>query len=238
MATKEAVREVLAGNPWFRALPDALAEAILTQGLIRRLTDEIVYAAGDPPNGFFALISGEIRVIQTTAEGRSALLMIARPGVWFGEAAMIDGLPRSSDAIAIGRAIVLQIDPRVFRRLTLDNSQHYEAFARLVCEQYRKAMDYIVTTMSLPLPVRLAQRLVGLAHSHGRENGDGMIIDLHLSQEVLAETVGVSRQSLNRALKALEAKGMVSVGYSALTIRDAGALETLATSRMLPDALR
>lgn len=126
----------------------------------------------------------------------------------------------------------------MFRRLTADNSQHYAAFARLVCEQYRKAMDYIVTTMSLPLPVRLAQRLVGLRHAHGRENGDGMIIDLHLSQESLAETVGVSRQSLNRALKAMEAKGIVSVGYSSLTIRDAVALETLARSRMLPDALR
>jgi CRP-like cAMP-binding protein len=42
------------------------------------MTDEIVYAAGDPPNGIFALLSGEIRVIQTTAEGRSPLLMIVQ----------------------------------------------------------------------------------------------------------------------------------------------------------------
>jgi CRP/FNR family cyclic AMP-dependent transcriptional regulator len=233
MATQEAVRAVLRDNPWFRDLPDGLAEAILTQGHIRRLTDEIVYAAGDPPNGIFALISGEIRVTQTTAEGRSALLMIARPGVWFGEAGMIDGLPRTSDANAIGQTTVLQMDPGMFHRLTWDNSQSYAAFARLVCEQYRKAMDYIVTTMSLPLPVRLAQRLVGLAQAYGRETNDGVTIDLHLSQESLAGMVAVSRQSLNRALKALEAKGMVSVGYSALTIRDIAALEALARSRML-----
>jgi CRP/FNR family transcriptional regulator, cyclic AMP receptor protein len=233
MATKEAVRDVLRGKPWFRDLPDALVDAILSQGHIRHLTDEIVYATGDPPNGLFALISGEIRVTQTTGEGHSALLMIASPGVWFGEAGMIDGLPRTSDAVAIGQATVLQIDPGLFHRLTLDNSQYYAAFARLVCEQYRKAMDYIVTTMSLPLPVRLAQRLVGLAHAHGRETGDGVTIDLHLSQESLAGTVAVSRQSLNRALKALEAKGMVSIGYSALTIRDVAALDALARSRML-----
>jgi CRP-like cAMP-binding protein len=98
-------------------------------------------------------------------------------------------------------------------------------------------MDYIVTAMSLPLPVRLAQRLVGLAHAHGRESGDRVIIDLHLSQESLAETVGVSRQSLNRALKALESKGMVSLGYSALTILDIAALKSLARPRMLSDTL-
>ena len=238
MSAKRTTREVLAGNPWFRALPAALAEGILAQGLIRRMADEIVYAAGDPPNGIFALISGEIRVIQTTAEGRSALLMIASPGVWFGEAAMIDGQPRSSDAVAVGQAVVLQLSPAVFRRLTSDNSQHYAAFAGLVCQQYRKAMEYIVATADLPLPVRLAQRLVALVQTHGRQDRGAVIIGLHLSQENLAEMVGASRQSLNRALKALEARGMVSVGYSALTIRDGAALETLARSRMLPDALR
>ncbi|MHB8528102.1 MAG: Crp/Fnr family transcriptional regulator [Caulobacteraceae bacterium] len=238
MATKQGVREVLARNSWFRGLPVALAEGILAQGLIRRLTDEVVYASGDPPNGIFALISGEIRVVQTTAAGRSALLMIASPGVWFGEASMIDGQPRSSEAVAIGQASVLQLTPVVFRRLTSDNSEHYAAFARLVCEQYRKAMEYIVTTANLPLPVRLAQRLVGLAHAHGREDGGGLRINLRLSQQSLAETVGVSRQSLNCALKALQARGMVSVGYGALTIRDTAALESLARSRTLPDTLR
>jgi CRP/FNR family cyclic AMP-dependent transcriptional regulator len=182
--------------------------------------------------------SCEIRVIQTTAEGRSALLMIASPGVWFGEAAMIDGQPRSSDAIAVGQVVVLQLSPAVFRRLTSDNSQYYAAFASLVCQKYRKAMEYIVTTANLPLPVRVAQRLVGLAQTHGLKDRGAVTIDLHLSQENLAEMVGVSRQSLNRALKALEARGMVSIGYSALTIRDRVALDMLAKSRMLPDALR
>jgi CRP-like cAMP-binding protein len=238
MSTKETLRAVLAGNPWFRGLPEALSEAILTHGLVRHLIDEIVYSTGDPPNGLFALISGEIRVIQTTAAGRSALLLIASPGVWFGEVAMIDGQPRSSDAIAVGEASVLQLSPPVFRRLIADNSQHYAAFAQLVCEQYRKAVEYIVTTANLPLPVRLAQRLVGLAHAHGHKSGSSVVIDLRLSQETLAETVGVSRQTLNRALKALEAKGMVSVAYSALTIQDAAALEALARSRTLPDTFK
>ena len=207
------------------------------QGVIRRLTNEIVYAAGDPPNGLFALISGEIRITQTTAAGRSALLMIASPGVWFGEAAMIDGQPRTSDAVAVGRVVVLQLSPLVFHRLTLDNTQHYAAFARLVCAQYRQAMEYIVTTSILPLPVRLAQRLLSLAQSHGLQDRDTIIINLRLSQENLAEMVGVSRQSLNRALKVLESKGIVSVGYSSLTIRNGPALEVLARSRLLPNVL-
>lgn len=64
-----------------------------------------------------------------------------------------------------------------------------------------------------------------------------MVIDLHLSQETLADTVGVSRQSLNRALKALELKGVVSVGYGAVTVLDPKALKALARSQALPEGL-
>ena len=234
----ETAREILSANPWFRELPEALADGILREGLIRRLSNEIVYAAGDPPNGVFALIAGEIRVIQTTEQGRSALLMIASPGVWFGEAAMIDGQPRSSDAVVSGSATVLQLSPAAFRRLTGDNSEHYAAFARLVCEQYRRAMEYIVTTSNLPLPVRLAQRLLGLARSHGSPEEAGVRIGLHLSQESLAEAVGTSRQSLNRALKAMEQRGIVTVGYGEITIRDVARLDALARSKTLPETLR
>ena len=149
---------------------------------------------------------------------------------------MIDGQPRTSDAVAIGVAQVLQLSPAVFRRLTSGNSEHYAAFARLVCEQYRKAMDYIVTTANLPLPIRLVQRLAGLVH--GQPSRIGGTIDLHVSQESLAEMVGGSRQSVNRALNTLESNGILSVGYGSLTVHDPAALEVLARSRMLPDDLR
>jgi CRP/FNR family cyclic AMP-dependent transcriptional regulator len=146
---------------------------------------------------------------------------------------MIDGEPRSSDAFAVGHARVLQLSPLAFRRLTADSSEHYAAFARLVCAQYRRALDYIVTTSNLPLPTRIAQRLVGLAHGHGRRTDAGVVIDLRLPQETLANTLGVSRQTLNRALKALEAEGLISVGYGAVTIIDASALEGMARSEAL-----
>lgn len=237
MATREGLREVLILNPWFGALPSAMADEILARGLVRHLSDETVYATGDPANGIFALISGEIRIFHTTPEGRSALLMIASPGAWFGEAATIDGQPRSSDAVAVGITSVLQLTPAVFRQIASADSEHWAAFARLVCEQYRRAMEYIVTTANLPAPVRLAQRIAGLAHARGRQNAVGAPIDLRLSQETLAELVGVSRQTLNRALKTLEARGILSVAYRSVTIRDTAALDELAKSRLLPDTL-
>ncbi|MCI3132434.1 Crp/Fnr family transcriptional regulator [Phenylobacterium aquaticum] len=234
MMTPDALQEVLSRTPWFRGLPPDLAEGLLRLAQVRRWTDETVYAAGDPPNGLFALISGEVRIAQTTASGRAALLMIASPGVWFGEAAMIDGKPRTSEAAAVGAATLLQVTPSAFQQLTAHSGPNMAAFASLVCDQYRRAMDYIVETAGLSARVRLAQRLAELVRTHGRPGAGGIVIDLKLSQESLAEMAGVSRQTLNRLLKALEADGVVALGYRALAVRDPAALEALARSRTLP----
>lgn len=234
MMTPDALNKVLSLTPWFRNLPPSVAAGLIRMGRLRRWVDETVYAAGDPPNGLFALISGEVRISQTTSSGRAALLMIASPGVWFGEAAMIDGKPRSSEAVAVGVTTLLQVTPSAFHQLTADSGRNMAAFASLVCDQYRRAMDYIVETAGLSAPVRLAQRLTELVRTHGRPGAGGIVIDLKLSQESLAEMVGVSRQTLNRLLKGLEADGVVALGYRALTVRNPEALEALARSRTLP----
>ncbi|HEY4343880.1 MAG TPA: Crp/Fnr family transcriptional regulator [Parvibaculum sp.] len=226
---KAALRAVLDRNPWFAALPPALAEGILREGRIQHLDGgATIYREGDPANGLYALIEGEIRVIQTTAEGRSALLLVAGAGAWFGESSMLDGKERHSDAIAFGKVAILQLTPAVFARLTRDETAHYACFVQLLGIQYRRAIDYIINTASLPLPVRLAQRLTSFGRGHGRKTAAGLVIDLKLSQTDLANTLGVSRQTLNRQLKKFEAEGLISVGYAELTLRKPAVLERLA----------
>ena len=225
---KTALRAILERNEWFAGLPPALATGILREGRLRRLDGDTLYREGEPPNGFYALIEGEIRAIQTTAEGRTALLMVASPGAWFGESSMLDGGMRSSDAFAVGKATILHLTPAAFARLTANDTAHYACFVRLLSIQYRRAIDYIVNTANLPLPVRLAQRLTGFGRAHGRKTAAGLVIDLKLSQTDLANTLGVSRQTLNRQLKIFEAKGLISVGYATLTLRKPAALARLA----------
>lgn len=145
---------------------------------------------------------------------------------------MLDDLPRSSDALAVGRASVLRVSRPAFERLT-SAREHLACFTRRVCSQYRQALTYIVSTSRLPLKVRLAKRLVNLAQSRGVEAGGGVRIDLRLSQAALADMLGVSRQSLNPALRGLQAEGLVSLGYATIVVCKLAKLEALADSAVL-----
>lgn len=229
---RNELHHILSRNAWFRDLPDALAEGILVEGRLRQVDDETIFRTGDEANGVFALISGQIRVTQMTSEGRAALLMIATPGAWFGESSMLDGKTRSTDAVAIGKAVVLQIGRAGFARLTHNNPAHYAPFVQILCERYRKALDHIVHTSGLPLTVRLAQRLADLGRGHGRKEKSGLVIDLRLSQEELAGSLGVSRQTINKALKDFERRGLIAVGYASATLLKPAALEKLARAEV------
>jgi CRP-like cAMP-binding protein len=76
----------------------------------------------------------------------------------------------------------------------------------------------------LPLRARVARTLVMLAAQHGQGGAEGVEIQLRLTQEEYADMLGVSRQSLNRELRALEQAGAISLTYARLVVRDLAAL--------------
>lgn len=86
------------------------------------------------------------------------------------------------------------------------------------------ALDWAGSSILNPLPVRLANRLISLINNTGIEEQ----LCLKVSQENIAQQLGVSRQSINRQLKIWEAEGLLAVRYSAVTILDLQKLRDVA----------
>ena len=217
--TREQVRQILSRSKWFSGLPEALAEGILAESRIRRFHSQPVYLTGDEPNGLFLLLSGMVQLVHTTGDGNVVLLGVNNPGSSFGESSMIDGDPRLSDALAIGKVELLHLGNAGFRKLTAENVEHYAAFARLLGIHHRMAMAHIVSSATLPLRTRLAQRLLLFTQLAGRSSADGAKNEFHLSQESLASHLGVSRQTLNKLLKSFEADGLIEIRYGRIVLK-------------------
>jgi len=220
---KRTAAKVLRGNSWFAGLAQDLADNILRLGRIQQVKNELLFAAADEPNGLFAVLSGEVHISQTSSRGGHGLLLVATAGSWFGEASLFDGLPRFSEAFAVGRCDILHLGVSDFRKLANESTSHFAAFARLLCQHYRLAMINIASLSSMPVQVRVAQRLIFYAEAQ-REPGKQASI-IRLSQEELASAVGISRQALNVHLKRLEREGVLSLGYASVRVHDFDALE-------------
>ena len=83
-------------------LPDRLSSALLDHAIPKHLTsDEVLFLAGDPGDGFYRLDEGLLKVSIASATGAERILAILGPGAIVGDLAIIDGLPRSASVSAL-----------------------------------------------------------------------------------------------------------------------------------------
>ena len=144
------VEGVLAKNSWFASLPAELSESILHAGRIRHFESALIYAADDTADGLFALLSGQIRLMRTSATGQLSFLAIASPGAWFGLSGALDGRPHAYDSIAIGQTAVFHLSQEKLTQVIGGDIDHYAAFVRLLCHHYRVAVEYVAALRTHP----------------------------------------------------------------------------------------
>jgi len=227
-----SISQTLGGSEWFRDLPDDTVATLAGLALHRRLRDgERLFAKGDEADGLYGVLSGRVRISTTAADGRELLVNLFEPGGWFGEISMFDGLPRTHDAYAVGDTTLLLIPRERFLALLAERPALYPHFLRMLCRKLRRSFAWIEYEAFLPLPARLATRLLELADTYGDPVDGGVLIRLHLPQEELGRMLNISRQSVSKELNALRERGCISLEYGRVLVRDRALLEAVATQR-------
>jgi CRP/FNR family cyclic AMP-dependent transcriptional regulator len=222
--TTRAGKMMLQGSPLFRGLAPATLEriaALATQRGYRR--GEIVFSAGDAGDALFGVVSGRIRISAGSADGREIFLNIMEPGDTFGEIALLDGGTRTATATAMEPSELVSIRRESLFELLEREPKAALELLRLCGERLRWTSGLLEDAALLDAPARLAKRLLSLGEQHGEAGADGRLV--RISQEELANFLGVSRQAVNEQLQDWKAKGWVALGRGTVTVRDAAALK-------------
>lgn len=225
------VSQTLGSSEWFRDLPDDVVGLLAGFAQRRRLQDgERLFAKGDAADGLYGVLAGRVRISTSGIDGRELLVNLFEPGGWFGEISMFDGLPRTHDAHAVGGTELLLIPRDRFLSLLAARPELYPHFLRMLCRKLRRSFDWIEYEAFLPLPARLAARLLELADAYGDRTDAGVLIRLHLPQEELGRMLNVSRQTISKELNALRERGCISLEYGRVLIRDRARLQEVMQS--------
>jgi CRP-like cAMP-binding protein len=219
-------------DAWFGQIEPERQMLLLAAGRIRALRNQQrVYRHGDPPDGLYGVMSGEIRLIGYPVAGQQLLLRRLKPGNWFGELSTVDGGPRPQDAISFGPSKVLHISSRDFDRLSRDHPEIFRDVARLLGQRQRDAVQFAGMTVSLPVKMRLSHLLFAALDTDDKPNSEARR-NVSLTQGDIAAALGVSRQTTNKLLKSLEQAGALSLGYRRITVLNPARLRKAATRRV------
>lgn len=183
-----------------------------------------IFAKGDPGNSLFFVISGTVKIGVSSADGRGAIFNLINPGEIFGEIAVLDGLARTADAIANSDCELFVMDRRDFMILLDSQPLLAKKMIALLCVRLRWVSDHVEQVIFPDLPGKLAKALLRLIDKPGGSSAH----EIAVTQQEVAEMVGMSRESVNKQLHEWSALGLVRVQRGVIAILELNALKVLA----------
>ena len=213
--------DVLRRAPLFASLDDqafaALTEELTEVDLSRGST---LFHEGDPGDQLYFIISGKIKLGRTAPDGRESLVAIMGPGELFGEMALFDPSPRSTSATAVSETRLAGLKhenlKKVIERSPDVSAQLLQALAR----RLRRTNESLADLVFSDVPGRVAKALLDLADRFVRPATDGILVAHELTQEELAQLVGASRETVNKALAEFVQRGWIRLEARAVVILD------------------
>jgi CRP/FNR family transcriptional regulator/CRP/FNR family cyclic AMP-dependent transcriptional regulator len=217
--------ELLERVPFLAALTvgdrEALAAAVKRRRFAR---GRAIFAKDDPGDALYIIEEGSVRIYLPSPQGADLTLAVLGAGEFFGHFALLDGGPRSASAAALQDTSALALDRADFTALLQSRPQAAMAVLASVTQRLRETNETAGDLVFLAVGGRLAKKILELTAAHGVQRPDGVLLDLSLTQEELANMLGVTRESVNRHLSSLRRQGAVSREGRRFLIRDAEAL--------------
>jgi CRP-like cAMP-binding protein len=137
------------------------------------------------------------------------VLALLGPGDFFGELALLDGQPRSADAVAVEETRLLLLQREGFLRVLEARPGLAIQVLRVLSERVRRDTQLLEDAVFLDVPGRLAGVLLRLAEASGESPVAERVVPVRLSQTALASMVGATRESVNTWLRAFEEGGLI-----------------------------
>ena len=203
--------QLLSNIPIFKDLaPDVLSDLSTRLRVLKVKKDDVLFRKEMEGTTLYIIQEGAIKVVLQSKSGEEMILNIFSEGDFFGEMSLLDGMPRSADAIALKPSVLLLLHRKDFLRLLKRDDSALEMFFSSLSRRLRKAEVLLEDTSFLNIPARFAKKLIELGETFGQRNDDAVEIGLRLTQTDLASMVGATRESINRELRILREKGLVT----------------------------
>ena len=213
--------DALMQAPLFVALDAEAAAALRASMSETRLgRGDVVFAEGEPGNRMYVVLDGKVKLGHASVDGRESLLAVLGPGEMFGELSLFDPGPRTATATAITDAVVLGLGHESLRPWLAGRPEVAEALLQALAQRLRRTNEAMGDLVFSDVPGRVAKALLDLADKFGQPGPDGVLVHHDLTQEELAQLVGASRETVNKALADFAQRGWIQVDQREVLLLD------------------
>ncbi len=213
--------QVVKNAPLLSALDEPTASKLIESMTPERFErGEVIFHEGRPGDSLYVIVSGKVKLGRTSADGRESLISILGPGEMFGELSLFDPGPRLTSAMVVADVELISLGNNDLRGFILDHPEVAMQMLAGLAHRLRRTNEGMSDLVFTDVPGRVAKALLDLSRRFGRKTDHGVKVSHDLTQEELAQLVGASRETVNKALADFAQRGWLSLGAKSVTLID------------------
>ena len=179
-----------------------------------------IFAEGELGDRLYIIMDGKVKVGRHSPDGRENLLAVMGPADMFGELSVFDPGPRTSTAVAVTDVRLATMDRAALRAWIAKRPEIAEQLLRVLARRLRRTNNALADLIFTDVPGRVAKALLQLARQFGKQEDGGLRVTHDLTQEELAQLVGASRETVNKALADFGQRGWLRLEGKSVLILD------------------
>jgi CRP/FNR family transcriptional regulator len=212
--------------PLFSTLSDAEFNSIEHVFLIRSYRkNQVIFLEEETGTYMYIVLAGKLKITKSTQAGKENILAIHRAGDFFGEMALLDGKTSPATVSAMEDCRIASISKGDFYNLLMSNDKVVRQIIQVLCARLRQVWAQVQALSYSSAEARIRGGILELARKHGVPDSRGIIIDLKITHQEMAEMVGTSRETVTRALARLRADGVLTLEGRRIILLEPKALQ-------------
>jgi CRP-like cAMP-binding protein len=220
------VQDRLRTAPLFSALDDDAAAALRASMIeVRLAKGDVLFTEGEPGEKLFLIESGKIKLGHTAPDGRESLIAVLGAGEMLGELSLFDPGPRTATAVAVTQTKVLAMGHEALLPWLVGRPDLAVSLLAALARRLRRTNEAMADLVFSDVPGRVAKALLDLGAKFGEDSAEGLLVHHELTQEELAQLVGASRETVNKALADFSQRGWIRIEQRSVTLLDVERLE-------------
>lgn len=217
----EHAEDILRQAPLFEGLDDE-ATKVLQAGAtdVQLARGDRLFAEGDEGDSLYVVLDGKIKLTRAAPDGRENLISVLGPGEMFGELSLFDPRPRTMSAFAVTEVRLAALAHEYLRTWLTGRPDVALHLLGALARRLRRTNEVMSDLVFTDVPGRVAKALLDLAARFGVQREDGLQVNHDLTQEELAQLVGASRETVNKALADFVARGWIQLHPKSVLLID------------------
>ena len=221
--------EVIAQFPLFSGLSPEECRRVTSEGRLYEVAPgEFFFSQGEDSTMLYVILTGRAKLSQVTSEGNQVIVNYFGPGEGLGIIMALNEMPYPLSAEAIEPCTAIGWSRDTMLDLMKNHSQLALNGMHMVGQRFTQMQNRFQELATQRVEQRLARALMRLVRQFGRRTEKGILIDISLSREDLAQMTGTNLYNVSRILSKWDSDGLITTGRKRITLLKAHELVVLA----------